>query len=181
MPMNNAFLIRWYGPFYSTEEVKYWESDCNESFNLYLISGQKKYAKKAEHYYVGQTIRSVHQRFSDKGHHINELPRISEIWIGCFANKHPKRCEINIAENMLTAYLAQEIGESNILNRINKIKPNDNVYILSEWYKTTCDEVWKRKRLNSPSNLIPDVIAYRIDSENQDTLFISNKLKQINW
>ena len=74
--MNNTdkvYLIKWVGPF-SYEELYNWEKDWlennNENFNLYLLQGKRKYARKFS-YYCGQTNRCVYKRLKDKDHHFS--------------------------------------------------------------------------------------------------------------
>lgn len=99
--MDKTFLIRWYGSFYgenALDDLKEWENNHSDyTCNLYLIKGYKKYAKTTNHYYIGKTIQGVAKRFSNKDHHIKELPRISEIWVGHFVNMLPDDEDILLA------------------------------------------------------------------------------------
>ena len=89
--LDKTYLIKWYGPFYTQEEERIWEIEhIDLTFNLYLIYGQKKYAKTKEHYYVGQTSQRVYQRFKNVGHHINDYSRVKEIWIGTSTERRYK-------------------------------------------------------------------------------------------
>lgn len=176
--MDKTFLIRWFGPFFDREDERNWEREQKEKFNLYMICGQKKYAKSMEHYYIGQTIRDVYKRFSDRNHHINDLQRINEIWIGTFANKKPTKTDINLAEKMLISCMDVEIGEVAMLNATNKDLPSENVYLISEWYQRSRN-IWIKKSRTSPASIIPDVIAYRINDNNEPILYAANKLKKV--
>lgn len=181
--MNNSksFLIHWYGPFKgenSLEDLKDWESTQNIEPSLYLIKGYKKYAKITNHFYIGKTIQGVSKRFANQGHHINELSRISEIWVGHFDNLEPNNKEILLAEQMLISYVGNEVGEQNILNKICLYVPSQNVYILSEWYNYKNLKRRERINKNSIAKLVPDVIAYRVTDDNQPLLYISEKLKK---
>ena len=44
----DTFLIKWYGPFSSVEELKDWEDEQKEVFNLYAF--QAKQNKKSSFY-----------------------------------------------------------------------------------------------------------------------------------
>ena len=42
--LNKMFVIQWYGPFETLEQLKNWEKNNNTSyvFNLYILTGIKK-------------------------------------------------------------------------------------------------------------------------------------------
>ena len=176
----NVFLIKWYGAFISLEQERQWEE--NQSFNcsLYLLHGMKKYAKTKEHYYCGESTRSVYERFCDKNHHVNELKeRLHSIYVGSISNiKHPSRPQIMLAEKIITAYLAERLGESNMLNETNFYYPQKNVYIINEWWKTDCMSLWERQPKNAPSHIVPDVLAYHYNGNEDNDLFGCRKLKR---
>lgn len=181
--MDKVFLVRWYGSFNgedALDELRLWEKSHPEcECNLYLIRGYKKHAKTTIHYYIGQTIQGVAKRFANQGHHINELHRISEIWVGCFANTVPDKSDISLVERMLICYASSEVGNPNMLNQIcTDYAPPQNVYILSEWYNYTTLKQYERVRRDSVAKIIPDVIAYRVTEEKQSILFVSEKLKK---
>lgn len=179
----NVFLVRWYGPFkgdYAKDELRQWEkSHLEYECNLYLIRGYKKHAKTTVHYYIGKTIQGISNRFSNQDHHINEFHRISEIWVGSFANTAPDNKDILLAERMLICYVSSEVGNQNMLNQIcTDYAPPQNVYILSEWYNYTTLKQYERFHMQSVAKIIPDVIAYRVTEERQSILFICEKLKK---
>lgn len=181
--MDKTYLIRWYGSFKgknALEDLKAWENDHSDyTCNLYLIKGYKKYAKASFHYYIGKTIQGVAKRFSNKGHHINELPRILEIWVGTFVNMKPNNKDILLAERMLICYVSNEVGDQNMLNkRCVDYAPAQNVYILSEWYNYKTLKQRERISKDSISKIIPDVIAYRVTEKKQPLLYMSEKLKK---
>jgi len=178
---DKTYLLKWYGPFPSQEGEQKWELEHDElTFNLYLIYGQKKYAKTKEHYYVGQTAnQKVFQRFKNAGHHINDYSRKKEIWIGSFSNISPQKEDINLAEKMLTSYLGynDEIHEKSILNKTNLYAPNKSVYIINRWYNAHNLE-WQRHRISSPARIIADVIVYKCDDKNDCVMYEAKKLKK---
>ena len=176
----NLFLIKWYGPFLSREDEMQWEKEQSFNCSLYLLHGKKKYAKTKEHYYCGESTRSVYERFCDKNHHIKELEeKLNSIYVGCIANiKRPTRPQIMLAEKIITAYLAENLGENNLLNETNFYYPQENVYIINEWWKTDGISLWERQPCNSPSNIVPDVLAYHYKGNVDNDLFGCKKLKR---
>lgn len=176
---DKTFLIKWYGPFKSLEEEYYWEIDNDLSFNLYLIHGRKKHAKTKTHYYVGQTSQGVYNRFKNKGHHINDFSEIHEIWVGSFFNISPEKTDINLAEKMITSYLAydDEVGNKLLLNVTNTYAPNTSVYIINRWYNKVQNE-WQRHGKTSLAKILADVIAYKLNDANECILFEAKKLKR---
>lgn len=165
--MNNTdkvYLMKWVGPF-SYEELHDWEKkqveDNNENFNLYLLQGKRKYARRFS-YYCGQTIRCVYQRLKDKDHHFKEIEHSDySIWIGKFSNIIPDKADINIVEKIITSELAElELGFENMMNETNFRPPVSDVYIINQWYHPVKNQEWKRVRYNSPANYIPDLMIY---------------------
>lgn len=178
--MNDVFLIKWYGPI-PKEEVKEWEANSTDSFNLYLIYGKKKKCKKNLHYYVGEaTKQTVGKRFKNANHHINDFSEIKEIWIGTIDNIEPEEREIRLIEKMLTSYLCytDEVGEKSLLNQTNKYAPRNPVYLINRWFKSSNRTEWKRHKAGSPAMIIADVIAYKLDKNNQCVLFEAKRLKR---
>ena len=176
----NVFLIKWYGAFTSLEQERQWEREQSFNCSLYLLHGMKKYAKTKEHYYCGESTRGVYERFCDKNHHVNELKeRLHSIYVGSIANiKHPSRAQIMLAEKIITAYLAESLGENNMLNETNFYYPQKNVYIINEWWKTDCMSLWERQPRNAPSHIVPDVLAYHYNGNENNDLFGCKKLKR---
>ena len=177
---NNVYLIKWYGPL-SREEIKDWEKKQDFTCSLYLLHGYKKYAKSRESYYCGMSTRKVYERFSDKGHHIEEIEnRICSIYVGCISNiKTPSRSQIGLCEKIITAYLGEFLGEENMLNSTNFYYPNKNVYIINEWWKTDCKNLHLRQPKNAPSNIVPDVLTYHYKQHDEIDLFGCKKLKKL--
>ena len=124
--MENIFLIKWYGPFASLEDVKQWENEQTFKCSLYLLHGKEKYAKTSEKYYCGMSIRSVNKRLCDKGHHIEEIQaRLISIYVGCLAHTdNPSKEQVKLAEKVITANLTYFVGADNVLNAINTYFPS---------------------------------------------------------
>ena len=179
---SSVFLIKWYGPFKGKQEVQEWEEEHKSvKCSLYLLHGKVKYAKTNEKYYCGKSLRSVHERLGDKGHHLEEIEdRLSSIYVGCLSNiKHPTDSQIRLAEKIITASLTAFVGESSVLNRTNMYFPNESVFVINEWWRTTDESVWARQPKNSPSNIVPDVLVYHIKGKAGFELFGCQKLKRI--
>lgn len=170
--MNNTdkvYLIKWVGPF-SYDELYNWEKkwleNNNENFNLYLLQGKRKYARKFS-YYCGQTIRCVYRRLKDRDHHSKEIEHSDySIWIGKFSNVVPNKTDINVVEKIITSELAElELGFENMMNEINFHPPVFDVYIINQWYHPIKNSEWKRIHYNSPANYIPDLMIYDSNSK----------------
>lgn len=176
----HVYLIKWYGPFSSPEEVTKWEKD-NFACNLYLLHGKKKYGKIKDFFYCGMTKRRASKRFKDKGHHINEIEdRISEIYIGKIDNiRGVNDSKIKLVEKVLTAYLDEKLGRESLLNQKNFSYPVDNVYIINEWWKPHFDEVWQKQSSNSVCKFIPNLMCYHYFSNDDIEVFGAMKFKKL--
>ncbi len=165
----NVYLIKWHGPFSSREEVEKWEKD-NFACNLYLLRGMKKNAKTKNFVYCGMTKRRASKRFKDKGHRINEIEdRISEIYIGKIDNiRGVNEPKVKLVEKVLTAYLDEFLGRESLLNKINFSYPEDNVYIINEWWKAYENATWERLPSDSIAQYIPNVMCYHFVQENKE-------------
>ena len=135
--MNNTdkvYLIKWVGPF-SYDELYNWEKkwleNNNENFNLYLLQGKRKYARKFS-YYCGQTIRCVYRRLKDRDHHFKEIEHSDySIWIGKFSNVVPNKTDINVVEKIITSEILHPDSVCDILRSIVEISRSRRV-----WAKT---------------------------------------------
>lgn len=176
----NVYLVKWYGPFTCQEEVKEWEEKQTFKCSLYLLHGKKKNAKTKEMYYCGETTRSVYKRFCDKGHHIEEIKdRLHSIYVGCISNiKRPTRKQIMAVEKIITAYLAYNLGDENVMNVTNKYFPPRNVFVINEWWKSNLEGMWERQPKNAPSNIVPDVIVFHYDNVDNE-LLVCKKMKRL--
>ena len=177
----NVFLIKWYGPFKNLDTIKDWEIEQPFKCSLYLIQGKRKYAKTRDRYYCGMSSeRKVFERLRDNNHHIGEIKRLGSIYVGFLANiKRPNKSQIKLAEKLLTACLTDLVGVDNVLNITNTLFPSENVFVINEWWKTSGESIWERRPKNAPSNIIPDVLTYRINDNNEIDLYGCKKLKRI--
>ena len=177
----NVYLVKWYGPFTCQEEVKEWEEKQKFKCSLYLLHGKKKNAKTKEMYYCGETTRSVYKRFCDKGHHIEEIKdRLHSIYVGCISNvKRPTRKQTMAVEKIITAYLAYNLGDENVMNATNKYFPPRNVFVINEWWKSNLEGMWERQPKNAPSNIVPDVIVFHYNDNVDNELLVCKKMKRL--
>ena len=160
-----VYLIKWVGPFSYNELCnweKNWLKDNNETFNLYLLQGKKKWARHYSYYCGKTTQKGVYQRLRDKEHHFYEICHGDySIWIGKFANIFPENTDINAAEKIITSELAElELGKDNMLNETNFKPPKFDIYIINQWYHPSNNKEWKRIKRNSPANFIPDLMIH---------------------
>lgn len=163
----NVFLVKWFGPFYSRQELDEWQQNNRFAHNLYLLHGRKKFSKKCESYYCGMTMRTASKRLKDKGHHIEEIgSRDCLIYVGRIVNKRTSKEDVKLVEKLITSYLDLHINcedsKDCVENRTNFYPPKVNVYIINEWVKpyTEEEETWQRIRVNSPAHIVPDVMQY---------------------
>ena len=159
----NTYLIKWYGPFSSKEELKDWEDKHPDSFNLYAFQARNK--GKQDKYYCGMTYKqTVGKRMRNHDHHIhdfeNKKTEYLKIWIGHIANIKPKENDVRICENLITSKLAHiGVGEKHLENKTNKKPPVCDVYIINEWWKKNGNEIKKRTNGSIPAT-IPEVMIY---------------------
>ena len=179
---NNIYILNWYGPFSHPSDVIEWEKKQigNGRTYLYLFKGKKKNAKTKEAIYCGQAARqTAGERLSNKKHHINEViarKEVLSIWVAKFANRIPKKYDINLAEKMLTSILDQIIKTDRIdvLNKINKLRPRDTAYIINEWYHTNGNAILRYPN-NEMCNYFPDVLACYTDEDENTSHIWGNR------
>ena len=181
MQKTDIYLIDWYGPFTSKEELKKWEDNHPDVFNLYAF--QAKQSTNKNKYYSGMAFKqTVGKRLKNHDHHIHDFEnaktKLLHIWIGAITNIKADEYDVRICENLITSILANKnigVGEKNLENRTNKKPPLNDVYIISEWWKTNGEEIKKRASRSIPA-IVPEVMIYY--SENQ-TLYGVSKLKEL--
>lgn len=177
---HSLFLLHWYGPFTSQNELKEWEKEReadeeSPSCFLYLIRGREKYKRK-DTYYCGKAYAQyVWQRLGNANHHIHDFEgRPHEIWVASFlSTSEPEEWEVNVCENLLTAVLVQKkLNSDYTANATNYKAPIISMSILNEW---CFPNGRKRKKVSadSPADRIPDVIIYDKEAK---TLKCSDKL-----
>ena len=173
-----TYMLHWFGPFENKEQVGIWEKEHKDHVcNLYLLEGIKKNAKFRLSYYCGKTEQGVAKRLSSPTHHITSYRKVHEIWIGCFRNINAVSSDIFDIENIITAYLADEVGQEQMLNQINMRFPSHQVCVINRWYKPDLNPRL-RSDSESPSKLIPDILLHYY-AEGAHTIYGSQKLKML--
>ena len=133
------YLLEWYGPFSTPNEVIEWEDKQigNGKTYLYLFKGKKK-SQRTFSYYCGQAFaQTAGKRLTNKAHHIYEVierQKDLSIWVAKFQNKKPNKQDVNLVEKLITSAMSQVIieDESAILNQTNKLGPKATVYLINE-------------------------------------------------
>ena len=177
----DTYLIKWYGPFNSKEELKAWEDNRPEVFNLYVFQARR--TGEQDKYYCGMTVKqTVGRRMKNNDHHIhdyeNEQTEFLQIWIGTIANIKAKEHDVRICENIIISELATVgVGAERLENRTNRIPPVNDVYMINEWWKTNDDEI-KRKTRGSVPAIIPEVMTYYSETH---ALYGVNRLRYIGF
>lgn len=173
----DTYLIRWYGPFTSKEELRKWEDKRPEVFNLYVFQARRKRNKNK--YYCGMTFKqTVGMRMRNHDHHIHdfedEQTELLQIWVGTIANIKPKECDVRVCENIIISELAYiGVGVERLENSTNMNPPINDVYIINEWWKNNDVEIKRRPRESVPA-VIPEVMAYYSET---NTLYGIDKLR----
>lgn len=178
----NVYLLEWYGPFNSPQEVLDWEAKKigDGKTYLYLFKG-KTSAKSRVKYYCGQAFKqSAGKRLTNKNHHINEIKSELDIWVAKFQNDTPKKDDVNLVENLVTSVLSQAIlaDDKAMLNRINKHRPKRIVYLINEWYYPTGDPRMKYQKGSIPCLLHDVLICYPHDDSS--SIYGIERTKYIN-
>ena len=81
-------------------------------------------------------------------------------------------------EKIITAYLAYNLGDENVMNATNKYFPPRNVFVINEWWKSNLEGMWERQPKNAPSNIVPDVIVFHYDNVDNE-LLVCKKMKRL--
>lgn len=178
---DKTYSIRWYGPFLTKEEVGGFENlHPDIKCQLYAFRGLKKHARVNESYYCGQAKKGVFKCLCNKNHHINDLSRTSEIWIGSLSNVRPQARFINHVERIVTATMANCYGKEKMLNVINKDFPSYNIYVINLWHKTNGERLRKYSKDTLPAD-IPDLLGHEFwkDPMPHHRIYGVEKVKQL--
>lgn len=166
-----TYIVSWYGPFHSIEEMDEWLCQQNKDFCLYLVQGKKPNAKIYS-YYCGQTTRTVPERFNDRNHHIREIPNRRSIWIGAFENRYNGQ-DIDIAENMFIDLLWGQFGEQCLNKQSLYFQECDfDVLFICKWYNPKLH----KQPESSLKLVLPEVIVY---FSGTDEIKIAKKLRSL--
>lgn len=174
----DTYLIEWYGPFSSKEELIEWEDAHSDIFNLYAF--QAKQTGEKDKYYCGMALKqSVGKRLKNHDHHIHDFEKeettVLQIWIGTIANIKPKEHDVRVCENIITCFMASKLSKQELENRNNKKPPINDVYIINEWWKTNGYEIKKKTNGSIPA-VIPEVMVYYCEGH---SLYGTYKLKML--
>ena len=170
-PLLKTYIVSWYGPFHSIEEMKEWQSQQDIDFCLYLIQGKKPYSKICS-YYCGQTTRPIPDRLNDRNHHINEIPNRRSIWIGAFENRYSKQ-DIDIAENMFIDLLWGQFGAQCLNRQRLYFQEHDfDVLFICKWHNP---KLYRQPEC-SIRLVLPEVIVYFADT---DEIKVAKKLRSL--
>ena len=174
----DTYLIKWYGPFNSKEELRKWENKRPEVFNLYIFQARKK--RNKDKYYCGMTFKqTVGMRMRNHDHHIhdfeNEQTEFLQIWIGTIANIKAKESDVRVCENLITSKLAVDFGAGRLENCTNMNPPLNDVYMINEWWRTNGNYVQRKSRGSIPA-VIPEVMVYYSDRKSHE-LYGIDRLK----
>lgn len=185
--MNNKkmYLLQWFGPFSSVQELAKWEEQEEKGgrrYFLYFFHGKRPKDKKTR-YYCGMTFkqRSVASRMRNHDHHIHEFEQRNKylcIWVGTISNiRSVKKTDVKHCEKMLTSYLVQayQTYDGEIVNKTNYKAPKDtDIYLINEWYNSKNEMEYQRRASGSISRIIPDVLSYYADG---NSIYSSKRLK----
>ena len=176
MQIIDTYLIEWYGPFSSKEELIKWEDSNPKEFKLYAFQARQTGGK--DKYYCGMTFKqTVGRRLKNHDHPIHDYENhettVLQIWIGTIANIKPREYDVRVCENIITCFMANKLGIKELENRTNKKPPINDVYIINEWWKTNGNEI-KKKQSGSIPAIIPEVMVYYSDPH---SLYGTNKLR----
>ena len=179
------YLIQWFGPFRSVEELKKWENRKKEEgrrFFLYFFHGKRQKERRTR-YYCGMTYRqkSVSSRMKNRDHHIHDFELREQhlfIWVGTISNLRViKEIDVRHCENMLTSYLVQAYQpyDGEIVNATNYKAPKDtDIYLVNEWYNWKNEMEFQHRKTGSISQIIPDVLSYYAEG---CSIYSSKRLK----
>ena len=178
------YLLQWFGPFFSVEDLTDWENKKNKeekTFYLYFFQG-KKSCDRWKRLYCGMTFKqgSVSSRMRNHDHHIHdfeERPRDLRIWVGAIYNSNRiLEQDVKNCENLLISYIMQahQRYKNEVVNATNYKSPkNTDIHIINEWYNRNEIEYLRHAKDSVPA-IIPDVISYNADSS---ALFCAQALK----
>lgn len=179
MRSSESYVVQWYGPFSSIEEIQKWEEESTQ-FNLYIFQAKLRNGKNK--YYCGMTIKqTVSKRLKNKNHHIHDFEDACDslhIWIGSIVKHDINDYDVRICENIITSVMANiGVGEKSLENRTNKKPPLNNVYLINEWWKKDKTEI-KRRFKNSVPDIIPEAMEYYSET---GALYGISKLKHLGY
>lgn len=157
--IKNLYVLEWYGPYNSINEV--WEDDDTSICSIYLITGKGKYERGPEHIkYVGITEREPGKRLSEPDHLEKQLEiRYKKYWVGRFSRYSNLniRTHAESIETLFVRYLSLQYVRINNIKKIKKV-PEAPIVVINRWFLKSKDS----HRVNKPSRLVdlPDVLLF---------------------
>lgn len=167
MKTTEFFLIKWYGPFSSIQELKKWEDKKREFFNLYIFRADRE---KLCELYCGMTSgQSVSDQMINKDHGVHffeDKENDLQIWIGNIAKTEVDERDIRVCEFIITKELEYKgFIIKKLDNQENKELLMNNTYIINEWWKIADEDIKEIKgldlaRMGRICRLVPEVMEY---------------------
>lgn len=157
--IRKLYVLEWYGPYNSIEEI--WNDDDTEECSIYLITGKEKYERGEEHIkYVGITERDPVKRLNDRDHQEKQQKiAYKKYWVGRFSNSsnNNSRTNVELIETLFIHFLYIEGVRLINEKKIKKI-PYCPLTVLNRWI-LKCHE---GHRVNKPKRLteLPDVLLF---------------------
>lgn len=179
------YLLQWYGPFRSVEDLAKWEERKKgegTKFYLYFLQGKRQKERKTR-YYCGMTFRQngVASRMKNHDHHIHEFEQRDQylhIWIGTISNlRRVEEMDVKHCENILTSYLVQayQTYDGEIVNATNYKAPKDtDIYIINEWYRQKNEVECINHAKGSIPQIMPDIVSYYAEGS---SIYSAKRLK----
>lgn len=169
--LNKMFVVQWYGPFETLEQLKYWEKNNNTSFsfNLYLLTGKEKFQKKYSHYcgitkqqYIFQRLQKNHDKFP-------LIIRERNIWAGRFADpSQVDRENAELVESLIISYWQPQLNDKK-----KKYFPRESVGLINKWYNKQQKSLQNRR---FPAQSLTDVVLY---DKNDEEIWTAEQLKRL--
>lgn len=112
--LNKMFVIQWYGPFETLEQLKNWEKNNNTSyvFNLYILTGLKKSHRSYSHYCGITKQEYIYHRLNNKHDKFPLIKRDLNIWAGRFADSsHVNKENAELVESLIISFWQPELND----------------------------------------------------------------------
>lgn len=157
--IKKLYVLEWYGPYDSIEEI--WNDNGTEECSIYLITGKERYERGDEHIkYVGITERDPAKRLNDHDHQEKQQKiGYKKYWVGRFSRISNKNSRSN-AELIETLFIHFLYIEGVRLINDKKLKkiPDCPLTVLNRWILKYQDS----HRVNKPKRLseLPDVLLF---------------------
>lgn len=169
--LNKMFVIQWYGPFETLEQLKNWENTNNTSysFNLYILTGIEKSQRRYSHYCGITEQEYIFKRLSKNHDKFPLIVRSRNIWVGRIADsKLAMRKNIELIETLIISYWQPKLNDSK-----KKFYPNESVGIINKWYNKQQKSLQNRR---FPAQNLTDVVIYDLDNKE---IWIAEQLKRM--